>query len=100
MAKMKIEVDNKGMGIEFTGNSQDILIMTLEILNCLYSQILDSGNEEAAQAFKDMFHDSLMIDAIFATNDEQRKDILNGMNKRILEKLFEQFAKGPDDESK
>lgn len=97
MAKLKIEVDDKGVGIEFAGSSDDILIMTMETLNALYNQILSSGHKETARAFKDLFHDPLMVDAIFTTSDEERTDILNGMNKRILEKLFDVFGKDPDD---
>lgn len=90
-------IDDKGMGIEFAGSVDNLLSMTMEIVNGIYTEVLNSGHEETARMFKDIFHDPIMVDALFATNDEERTEILNGMNKRILEKLFDVFGKDPDD---
>lgn len=100
MAKLKVEVDDKGIGIEFAGSTDNLLSMTMQIVNGLYTEVLNSGHEEAARLFKGIFHDPVMVDALFATSDEERDEILNRANRRILEALFDVFGKDPgDDES-
>lgn len=96
-AYLKIETTDKGVSVAMNGNVADIACMLMQSVNSVYKGVKEES-PNGARMIQNIFRDELMVDALFTESDDDRCEIMNRMNARILEKMFELFA-GSDGDS-
>lgn len=96
-AYLKIETNDDGCTVSMSGSATDIATMLMRAVNSVYKGVKEES-PDGARMIQEIFHDELMVDALFTETDKDRCEIMNRMNARILEKMFELFA-GSDGDS-
>lgn len=96
---MTLRVNKDGTAVELNGTSTETVEMCMQAINSVYRAMRKNGNDAGAAMLNAVFHDEIMVDAMFTESEEEQCDVVNRMNQRILESLFKKCLDGDDGDS-
>lgn len=96
---MTLKVDKDGTAVELSGTSTETVEMCMQAINSVYRAMKAHGNDAGAAMLNAVFHDEVMVDAMFTETEEEQCDVINRMNQRLLESLFKKCLDSDDGDS-